>query len=61
VRRGEILLDLSLLKSWGDELEDMNRGGGRPIPVPRQLHQAAGLSPRLLIFVSGIAIGEPST
>ena len=31
VRRGEILLDLSLLKSWGDELEGMNRGreGGR--------------------------------
>ncbi|RLI32706.1 hypothetical protein DRO56_03095 [Candidatus Bathyarchaeota archaeon] len=31
VRRGEILLDLSLLKSWGDELEEMNRGkeGGR--------------------------------
>jgi len=31
VRRGEILLDLSLLKSWGDELEEMNRDreGGR--------------------------------
>ena len=31
VRRGEILLDLGLLQSWGDELEDMNRGreGGR--------------------------------
>ena len=26
MRRGEILLDLSLLKSWGDELEEMNRG-----------------------------------
>ena len=26
VRRGEILLDLSLLQSWGEELEAMNRG-----------------------------------
>ena len=26
VRRDEILLDLSLLKSWGEELEEMNRG-----------------------------------
>jgi len=31
VRRGEILLDLGLLRSWVDELEEMNRGreGGR--------------------------------
>ena len=31
VRRGEILLDLSLLQSWGEELEEMNRDreGGR--------------------------------
>lgn len=31
VRRGEILLDLSLLQRWGEELEMMNRGkeGGR--------------------------------
>lgn len=31
VRRGEILLDLSLLQRWGDELEMMNGGkeGGR--------------------------------
>ena len=31
VRRGEILLDLGLLQSWGEELEKMNRGreGGR--------------------------------
>ena len=31
VKRGEILLDLSLLQSWGDELQEMNRGkeGGR--------------------------------
>ncbi len=26
VRRGEILLDLGLLQSWGEELEEMNRG-----------------------------------
>mgnify|MGYP001071846939 CR=1 FL=1 len=25
VRRGEILLNLGLLRSWGDELEEMNR------------------------------------
>jgi len=38
VRRGEILLDLSLLRSWGDELEEMNRGreGGRYL-YPRSL------------------------
>ena len=31
VMRGEILLDLGLLQSWGEELEDLNRGkeGGR--------------------------------
>jgi len=31
VRRGEILLDLGLLKGWGEEVEEMNRGreGGR--------------------------------
>jgi hypothetical protein len=31
VMRGEILLDLGLLQSWGDELEEMNSGrmGGR--------------------------------
>jgi len=31
VRRGEILLDLGLLQSWGEELEEMNRDreGGR--------------------------------
>ena len=31
VMRGEILLDLGLLQSWGEELEEMNRGkeGGR--------------------------------
>ena len=31
VMRGEILLDLDLLQSWGEELEEMNRGkeGGR--------------------------------
>lgn len=31
VRRGEILLDLSLLRNWTDELKEMNRGkeGGR--------------------------------
>jgi hypothetical protein len=26
VKRGEILLDLSLLQDWGQELEEMNRG-----------------------------------
>ena len=26
VRRGEILLDLGLLHTWGEELEEMNRG-----------------------------------
>jgi len=26
VKRGEILLDLSLLQGWGEELEEMNRG-----------------------------------
>jgi IS5 family transposase len=31
VKRGEILLDLSLLQSWGEELQEMSRGreGGR--------------------------------
>ena len=31
VKRGEILLDLSLLQSWGEELQETNRGreGGR--------------------------------
>jgi hypothetical protein len=31
IRRGEIHLDLGLLKSWGEELEEMNGGreGGR--------------------------------
>ena len=31
VMRGEILLDLGLFQSWGEELEEMNRGreGGR--------------------------------
>ena len=38
VMRGEILLDLGLLQSWGDELEEMNRGkeGGRYL-YPRSL------------------------
>jgi len=38
VRRGEILLDLGLLQSWGEELEEMNRGkeGGRYL-YPRSL------------------------
>jgi len=33
VRRGEILLDLDLLRDWGEELEEMNRDreGGRYI------------------------------
>ena len=26
VKRGEILLDLGLLQSWGEELEEMNMG-----------------------------------
>jgi len=26
VTRGEILLDISLLQGWGEELEEMNRG-----------------------------------
>jgi len=31
VRRGETLLDLGLLESWAEEIEEMNRGreGGR--------------------------------
>ena len=38
VRRGEVVLDLSFLASWNDELEEMNRGKrGRPYEYPRSL------------------------
>jgi len=30
VRRGEILLDLGLLHTWGEELEEMNRARKEP-------------------------------
>jgi hypothetical protein len=35
VRRGEILLDLDFLRSWNQELEDMNKDkAGRPYEYP---------------------------
>jgi len=38
VRRGEVVLDLSWLRSWSDDLEEMNTGKkGRPYRFPRSL------------------------
>jgi transposase len=38
VRRGEVVLDLSFLASWGEELEEMNANKrGRPFRFPRSL------------------------
>ena len=44
VRRGEILLDLSLLQGWGEELEEMNRGkDGARYRYPETLIKLQGL------------------
>lgn len=48
VRRGEILLDFTVLKDWGRELNRMNRGKeGRRYRYPWSFIKLLGFSPRL--------------
>ncbi|HDH28123.1 MAG TPA: IS5/IS1182 family transposase, partial [Euryarchaeota archaeon] len=44
VRRGELLLDLEFLRTWEDDLEEMNtRKNGRPYAYPEEFIRFLGV------------------
>jgi len=44
VKRGELLLDFSILGGWGDEVKRMSIGRrGRPFHLSRLSHQASSI------------------